>query len=276
MVERHRERRELTMRIALAVLAAPGLAACGGPAGPSSVTAAPGTTGMPGTPGAPARSDSPPRSPPSAAPRKAPPDTAAIYARLRPALVACYDQGQKSTPEMVEGKLTLNATIDAAGRTSCVIASEDTGLTQEVEDCMVARFATEKFDESAGAPWQAVVPVVVRKGAVQLGERAASQVLAETVETRNMPDAFEALESLLPELTICLHAIDRSSGPRSILVAAKIGADGRSQCALTSSFTPLPPKVGDCAAGVLQAAKFPPPKRGAGVVLVPINLTGAK
>jgi hypothetical protein len=171
---------------------------------------------------------------------------------------------------MVDGRVTLNATVDASGKPSCAIASGATGLTQEVEDCMAARLGAEMFDE--GAPWAAVVPVAVRKNAVQLGERTASQLLVENVETRNMPDAFEALEALVPDLQRCLSAVDRSTGVRNILVAARVGADGRPQCALANSFSALPPQVAECSAGVLRAAKFPPPKRGAGVVLVPINL----
>jgi hypothetical protein len=59
-----------------------------------------------------------------------------------------------------------------------------------------------------------------------------------------------------------------------MIVAARVGADGRPQCALAASAGALPPQVGDCAASVLRAAKFPPPKRGSGLVLVPIIVLG--
>jgi hypothetical protein len=204
--------------------------------------------------------------------RKPPPDAAAIFARLKPGLVACYEQGKKATPTMLDGKLRLNASIDAAGKTTCVIPSHDTGLTHEVEDCMSARFAAETFD--GGAPWSTSVPVVLRAGALSLDTRAPEAAGIESLETYRMPDAFEVLESLVPELEGCIRGVDRSSGLRSVLVGARVGADGRTQCALASTSGTLPPEVGDCSAGVLRAAKFPAPKGGSGLVLVPITLVG--
>lgn len=214
----------------------------------------------------------------SAAPRrpiatkKPPPDAATIFARLKPGLVACYEQGKKATPAMLDGRLTLNASIDAAGKTTCVIPSHDTGLTHEVEDCMSARFATETFDE--GTPWSASVPIVLRAGALALDTRPPEAAGIDSIETYRMPDAFEVLESLVPELEACIRGVDRSSGLRSVLVGARVGADGRTQCAVASTSGTLPQEVGDCSAGVLRAAKFPAPKGGAGLVLVPITLVG--
>lgn len=214
---------------------------------------------------------SPPGSPstsPSAAPPNAPPDAAAIYARLEHDLALCYEQGRKSTPSMLDARLTLNASIDATGTPTCVIPSDHTGLTQDVEDCMSARFAKEKFDD--GSPWSASVPVVIRAGTLKLGERRSDAVVIASVETIRMPDAFEVVESLETDLQACLRGIEKGSGLKSMLVAARIGADGRAQCALASSPGVLPEGVGACAAGVLRSAKFPPPKRGSGLVLVPI------
>ncbi|MDB4938734.1 MAG: hypothetical protein JWP87_5706 [Labilithrix sp.] len=207
---------------------------------------------------------------PSSARPRAPLDGAAMFARLQPGLVRCFEQGKKSTPEMTDGKLTLNASLDAHGKPMCVIPSEHTGLTQEVEDCMSAHFLTTSFDD--GAPPAAVVPVVIRAGAVKLGEPTSGAAKIESVETVRMPDAFDVLESLEPELQACVRSIDKSSGLTGLLVGARVGADGRAQCALATSSGPLPPAVSDCAAGVLRGAKFPPPKKGSGVVLVPIGL----
>jgi hypothetical protein len=219
------------------------------------------------------RLDAPlPASPATPGPSKAVPDAAALFARLRPGLVACYEQGRKSTPSMLDGKVTLNASIDAAGRATCVIPSYATGLTQEVQDCMSARFAKESFDEGRGAPWSVAVPVVVRGGAVQLAELAAPPAGFESIETYRMPDAFDVLEGLVPDLEGCMQGVDRRLGLRSVLVGARVAADGRVQCALASTSTSLPPKVGECAAGVLRGARFSPPKGGPGLVMVPITL----
>jgi len=193
---------------------------------------------------------------------------------LQADLVTCYELGKQATPEMSDGKLTLNASIDANGKPLCVIPSDHTGLTQEVEDCMSARFAAQKLP--AGAPWSASVPVAIRGGAVQLGERASDAASLDSVETFRMPDAFDTLESIEPALQACMRSLGPKSNVRGLLVGARVGADGRPQCALATSRGTLPANVADCAAGVLRGAKFPPPKRGAGLVLVPIAFGSAK
>ncbi len=194
-----------------------------------------------------------------------------IFARLEPELARCYEAGKRSTPTMLDGKLTMNASIDAAGTTTCVIPTDDTGLTQEVEDCMSSRFAAQSFE--AGSSWSVSVPIVVRAGKVQLGASGSDALGFESVETHRMPDAFEALEALVPELEACAREIDRSSGVRTMMVGARIAMDGRTQCALASASSGvLPANAADCAAGVLRSATFPPPKGGPGLVLVPIRL----
>lgn len=199
------------------------------------------------------------------------PDVKTVFARLEPELVRCYENGKRSTPTMLDGKLTLNASIDASGRTTCVIPTEDSGLTQEVEDCMSSRFAEQTFE--GGGPWSISMPVAVRGGKVQLGSSTSEGLLLESVETYRMPDAFETLETLLPELQVCAREIDRSSGVRTMMVGARVGIDGRTHCTVASAPSGvLAPKVADCAAGVLRHASFPPPKGGPGLVLVPIHL----
>lgn len=242
----------------------------------SAATSAPPSS--PSAPGAPAPSTSSaasapgPRAQPAALPTPAPaPDAAAVFAVVKPKLVACYEKGKRTTPAMLDGRLTLHASVDARGKPSCVIPSSDTGLTQEVEDCMSAQLLDTTFTSGQGAPWSAALPIQVRGGVVQLGEPAAGTTGFESIETYRMPDAFEVLESLVPELQACMRGIDRSARLRSVLVGARVATDGRTQCALAASES-LPAQVGECAAGVLRGAKFPPPRGGPGLVLVPITL----
>ncbi len=215
---------------------------------------------------------SPTASTPSAKPR---PDEAAIFGRLEPDLVACYERGRKAVPTMLAGKLTLNASIDASGKATCVIPTEDVGLTKEVEDCMSERLAAERFD--AGPAWTVAVPVAVRGGKVQLGARAAESAELGSVETYRMADAFDVLESLVPELQSCIRELDRSSGVRSVMVGARVGVDGRTQCALaTGSPAILPAQTSECAESALRQARFPPPSGGPGLILVPITVMRGK
>jgi hypothetical protein len=198
------------------------------------------------------------------------PDAAAIYARLTSDFDACYQAGKKSTPTMLDGKLTLNASFDASGKATCAIPTEVTGITQEVEDCMSDRLAAASL--GSGEPFTEVVPVVLHGGKLGLGERDGSATL-ESVETRRMPDAFDVLESLVPQLERCIHSLDRSSAIRSIVVAANVGSSGKAQCVLASpSSGGLPESVSACARAAFESAKFPPPTRGSGVILVPLNL----
>lgn len=248
------------------------LVACGAAGGSGTTAPEPATTAraVSGPAGAPVSTPLP--SPPARA--SAPPDAAALFRLLQADLVTCYELGKKATPEMGDGKLTLNASIDASGKPLCVIPSDHTGLTQEVEDCMSARFAAQRLPP--GTPWSASVPVAVRGGAVQPGERGSDLASLDSVETFRMPDAFDTLESLEPALQACVRALPPASGVKGLLVGARVGIDGRPQCALATSRGALPASVADCAAGVLCGAKFPPPKRGAGLVLVPIGFSSSK
>jgi hypothetical protein len=199
------------------------------------------------------------------------PDAAEIFGRLKPNLTACYERGRKAVPTMLDGKLTMNASIDVAGTTTCAIPTDDTGLTQEVEDCMSARFAAERFGE--GSATTVAVPIVARRGNVELGTTENGANVIQSVETHRMPDAFDVLESLVPELQVCVRSIDRSSAVRSVVVGARVGGDGRTQCALASGApVTLPAALADCTAKVFQRARFPPPSGGSGLILVPITL----
>src|SRR5689334_16728209 len=80
------------------------------------------------------------------------PDTAQdVYQRVYPDLVGCYEQGRKTTPTMLSGRATFGVSVDATGKPSCVVVSEDTGLTQEVEDCMAARMTRETYAKTGAA-----------------------------------------------------------------------------------------------------------------------------
>ena len=205
--------------------------------------------------------------PPPSRPR---PDAAAIFERLGRDFDACYQTGKKSTPTMLDGKLTLNASFDASGKATCAIPTEVNGITQEVEDCMSDRLAGASL--GPGDPFTEVVPIVLRAGKLSLGSRDGAATL-ESVETRRMPDAFDVLEGLVPRLERCLHDLDKGSGIRSIVVAANVGSAGKTQCVLASpSSGVLPETVSICARAAFETARFPPPARGSGVILVPLNL----
>lgn len=199
-----------------------------------------------------------------------------IYARVQADLVACYEQGKKSTPKMLSGRATLDVSIDSAGKAACVVVGDDTGLSQEVEDCMAARMSRESF-KSNGATWATEIPIVVKDGKVSLGPPATAAPALETVELHGLPDsAYEVVEALLPRLHECTQGGGGQSTLRVIHVGARVGKDGRVECALASSAMPMPSKVRSCAADVLAGAKFPPPKGAVGLVSVPVKVLARK
>lgn len=50
-----------------------------------------------------------------------------------------------------------------------------------------------------------------------------------------MPDAFDALDALVPELERCVGELDRGSGVRRVIVGVRVARDGRTRCALATS-----------------------------------------
>lgn len=226
----------------------------------------PTTAGDPATPVATA----PPSATSSPPPQTPPPTVQDIFARLRPDLVACYEAGRKDAPAMKSGKITLHAEVEPAGGTTCVVPSEDTGLTQEVEDCMAARLERERYAPAA-EPWSVAMPIQVRGGEVVLGSRETKVQELESVETYAMPDAFEVIESLVPALEDCLTGA-RAPALRVVHVGARVGADGKVGCALVTSSTQVPSSTRACLERVLERTSFPPPRRPKGLVSIPIRL----
>lgn len=196
-------------------------------------------------------------------------DPAAVFERVKPALTQCYETGRASTPTMIDGKLTLNASVEASGKITCVIPTDDAGLTQEVEDCMSSKLAATQLADSSAA-WQIRLPVQIKGGAVQSGTASASSSSIESVETHRMPDAFDALEGLVPELQACLRDVDRSGGSKQVIIGARVNTDGRTACALA---TGVPLNVTDCATQLFMRTTFPAPRGGMGLILVPVTLT---
>lgn len=247
--------------------------ACGEPAAmpaPRPATPTPPTTAA----SSPARAVTSPEA--TAAPPTPEPESAqTIYQRVYPDLVGCYEQGRKTTPSMLSGRATLGVSIDTSGKASCVVVSDDTGLTQEVEDCMAARMTRETYAKTSAA-WTTEIPVVVKSARVTLGAPPTAAPALDMVETQGLPEsAFEVVEGLLPALKQCVNASSEAkSGIHVMHVGARVAKDGRVECALASSHTALPPKLRDCSAGVLANAKFPPPraKSGVGLVSVPLQI----
>jgi hypothetical protein len=177
---------------------------------------------------------------------------------------------------MTSGKVTLHASIDGSGRTTCAVPSDDSGLTQDVEDCMRKRLGRESYPPQA-APWSAVLPIVVDNGTVGLGKPSPSPLI-ETIESHGLAeDMYDVVEKLLPQLRSCISgAVGKSSNLRVLYVGAEVGKDGKVVCALASSPTGVPDAVRDCAASTLGKATFKAPKRGYGLISIPLEVLGKK
>ncbi len=196
-----------------------------------------------------------------------------ILARVSSDFLACYQQGKKSTPTMADGKLTLLASVDGSGKTTCVVPTDDTGLTQEVEDCMSARLGRETF--APGRSWSFELPVAVRSGAVSLGKETTGPVIEEVSE-HGVPDASKVVERLLPKLSECVQPVEKSSGLRVIHLGARVASDGRVSCTVATGAGTVPEEVRTCSKNTLEAARFGAPKSGAGLVAIPMKILGAR
>lgn len=224
-----------------------------------------------GAPSSPPPGASDPASPPATASeaRTAALDDAQILERVKADFAECYARGKKTTPQMTNGKVTWLASVDASGKTSCVVPLDDTGLTQEVEDCMSARLERERF--APGAPWSFELPIVASDDGVRLGRETTGPVI-EDVSEHGLPDASEVISSLLLKLTDCVQPLDKSQDLRVIHVGARVGSDGTVACALATATYPVPDEVRACTSAVLQMARFKAPRSGVGLVSIPIKV----
>lgn len=270
---------------ALSILAAVVVVtACGGSSTPAPTNPTPKqsegseATSMPASPASTATTETkqevaPPAASSSATPKTV--DVEKIFARVKSDLVACYEQGRKAAPKMTGGKITLHAEVEKDGKTSCVIPADDTGLTQEVEDCMAARVGKETFD-GGSAVWTFEMPIIVKDGKITLGEDDAVTAVASIlhVEMHNLPDdAHDVAEGLLPKFQQCVLGVEKGESMRVLHVGGRIGKDGRVTCAIATSPTPLSAEVRDCAANALEKTKFPAPKKnGPGLISIPLKL----
>jgi len=168
---------------------------------------------------------------------------------------------------MTSGRATFHLAVAAEGATRCVVPSDDAGLSQEVEDCMRTRLETERFAATAG-PWSAAVPVLVRDGSLALGSGSNGPAALEMIESHGLgEDIYDTVEALLPDLKSCLTS--RGAGG-VVRVGAKVAADGRVTCAVASGSVPDGPRA--CVEAALEGARFRPPKRGYGLLSLPIGV----
>ena len=177
---------------------------------------------------------------------------------------------------MVAGSLFFRIedalTVDAAGKTTCVVPSDDVGLTAEVEDCMRNRLERESY-AAIGTPWSTRVAVVVKGGKLALGG-PMPQTSIDTVESRGLAeDVYSVLDDLMPDVKECVRGSGKSVGRRVIVVGARVAKDGAVACAVASSTSPMPDEARACLASVFGRAHFKAPKKGTGLLSVPIEIT---
>jgi hypothetical protein len=256
------------VRLHLGVVA---LLACSGPKEPNAASfTAPATTisasGTPSEGPAPASSSVPTVSSPPT--REEDP-----FTKMRGDFTACYEDGKKSVPTMTSGKITFHAAVDASGKTTCVVPSDDTGLTQEVENCMRVRLDKESYAKR-DAPWSFALPLVVKDGKLGPGDVRSTPPTIETIESHGLAeDVYDVIDALLPQLYECTRGIPRSGDLRVVYVGGRVGSAGNVECALASSPSNIPVDARACVAKVFGRAKFRAPKKGYGLVSVPLNLT---
>jgi len=213
----------------------------------------------------------PPAKSSDGASRAAAPTVDDIWKRVVPDLTTCYETGRKAVPEMVDGRIAFVTTVDAAGKTTCVVPSDDSGLTGDVEDCMRARLERESY-AATGAPWSARVPVLVAGGKLSLGG-PNPQTSIDTVESRGLAeDVYTVLDDLMPDVKECVRGSGKAVGRRVVIVGARVAKDGAVACAVATSTSPMSDDARGCVASVFGRAHFKAPKKGTGLLSVPIEI----
>jgi hypothetical protein len=92
------------------------------------------------------------------------PDVDRVLAGMRPGFRACYNKGLAADPTM-SGKLVLSIKVAANGDIDAVTKASGSGLSSEVESCMIARAkrATFSAPTSGGATVQVPIDCVVQQ-----------------------------------------------------------------------------------------------------------------
>lgn len=195
-----------------------------------------------------------------------------LFTKIGADLTACYEEGKKSVPAMTSGRITFHAAIDPSGKTACVVPSDDTGLTQDVENCMRTRLEKESYAKR-DAPWSFALPLLVKDGKLGPGEARSTPKTIETIESHGLAeDVYDVVDALLPDLYDCVKGLPKSNDMRVVYVGARVGGAGTVECALASAPTSIPVDVRACTAKVFGRAKFRVPKKGYGLVSVPLNV----
>lgn len=255
------------VRVRLQVFLTAALFACSAPKEPAPASSAPPAVTLSSTPTAPTGTQ--PATP-------APVRTEDTFAKVRADLTACYEEGRKAVPTMTAGKVTFHVSVDPAGKTACVVPSDDTGLTQDVENCMLTRLDKETYAKR-DAPWSFALPILIKDGKLAPGEARATPPSIETIESHGLAeDVYEVVDGLLPDLYACLQGIPKSEELRLVYVGARVGAGGQVECALASAPTSIPNETRTCTAKVLGRAKFRAPKKGYGLVSLPLKVMSRK
>lgn len=177
---------------------------------------------------------------------------------------------------MTSGKVTFHVSVDASGKAACVVPSDDTGLTQDVENCMRTRLDKETYAKRDAA-WSFALPIVIRDAKLAPGEARTTPPSIETIESHGLAeDVYDVVEALLPDLYGCMQGIPKSGELRMVYVGARIGSTGQVECALASAPRSIPNETRACTSKVLGRAKFRAPKKGYGLVSVPLNVMSRK
>jgi hypothetical protein len=153
------------------------------------------------------------------------------------------------------------------------VPSDDTGLTQQVERCMRTRLEREAY-AATPSPWPYALPIAVKDGALTLGELRKSTPTIETVESHGLAeDVYDVVERLLPPLYTCVRDLDTTAGLPVVFVGGRVASTGKMTCSVASSSVPLPSSARACVERVMAGATFQPPKKGEGLVAVPLRVS---
>ncbi len=86
------------------------------------------------------------------------PDAERVIARLRPAFRACYNRGLATDPSM-SGNFVMSLKVSASGDVTDATKASGTGLSSEVEQCILRRAKGASFTPPGGSGSTLQVPI---------------------------------------------------------------------------------------------------------------------
>ena len=105
------------------------------------------------------------------------------------------------------------------------------------------------------------------------GAAPSAAASSDSVKPGRVANASAVVASFAPDFRVCYNAALRQApdAAGAFCITAKIGVAGEVVGTAIELLNDLPPSVGECAAAVVQRARFSPPDGGSATIVIPVS-----